>query len=633
MKPTFAISLLLTLASCGCLQAQSRPETRPQPVQLPPDLKTRVTFYRDTPTGKVLNILLSGNTWTNIAERDDLVFPFQLKSFRNGQANDVQLIGQSPECHVDQTGHRAWDAGPILLFTPTTNVWVHGEGYLFIETNHLLIISNKVETRVLRALLKTSTVNGAKTNVAEPAGQILKIFSDWCRFDYQSNFAQYFGHVHAIDVQLDLTSDKLNIQMTSNSVVQTILAEDNVVLTTTNKGWATGPRAFYYLTNGSGMTELTGGAFWHNGDEQARADQFIYDVTNHFLTAIGNVRVWWPNGPQQPGRPPKVNTNGYRELWADFATLQWPPTNGPVEAMHATGYVTIVNQADKSRSTSDRADYVRTNDLFELTGSPVWWNDQMNVQGRTLTADATNQIYHSRGDSNVKLKMGGLTHTNQWLYIASEQLDYQTNLALFTGHVKTRLVEDDVLRDTLTSDKLDVQLFSNEVKTAVARGNVQGETAPDKFGRTKTIACDTLTAHRNPVTKMLTEVVAENNVVIRQFGTNVAEPRNKLTADLVTAYFSAVLTNQLERAVAERDVVIDQVKTNQAIHATAERGVYMAAADEVKLTGAPLAHTDKYLIADADYMIWQPKTNRFRAFGPYTIVPVRSQTNSPSPKS
>jgi hypothetical protein len=71
------------------------------------------------------------------------------------------------------------------------------------------------------------------------------------------------------------------------------------------------------------------------------------------------------------------------------------------------------------------------------------------------------------------------------------QLDYQTNLAIFTDHVKTRLLEDDVSARHAHSDKLDVELFSNEVKTAIARGHVQGETAPDKFGRIKTIACDT----------------------------------------------------------------------------------------------------------------------------------------------
>jgi lipopolysaccharide export system protein LptA len=630
MKTTLALSLVLTLAACGCRQAQSPAEVRPPAaVQKAPELKTSVTFYRDTPKGKVLNILLSGDTWTNLAERDDLVTPFQMKSFHNGLANDVQLIGQSPECHVDQTGHRAWDAGPIVLFTPTTNVWVQGEGFLFVESNHLLTISNKVQTRVLRALLKTSMLNGAKTNAPATAGQILKIFADGpAFFDYQSNNARYFHHVHAIDVQLDLTSEKLSIQMTSNSVVQTILAEDNVVLTTTNKGWATGPRAYYYVTNGSEMSELTGGAVWHNGDEQAWADKFLYDSTRHLLTAIGHVRVWWPNGPQLPGVPPKAGAGGYRKMWADFATLQWPPTNGPVEEMHAQGNVVIVNQADKSRSTSDRADYVRTNNLFALSGHPEWWNDQMNIQGRTLTAEATNQIYHAHGGSNLKLKMSGAVHTNQWLYIASEELDYHTNLAVFTAHVRARLLENDVLRDTLTSDKLDIQLVSNEVKTAIAWGNVQGETAPDKLGRIKTIACDKLTAHRNPVTKMLTDILAENRVVLTQFGTNVGEPRNKLTSQIATAYFSAVVTNQLERAVAERDVVIDQVKTNQAIHATAARAVYTVAADEVKLTGTPVARTDRQIIANAEYMIWQPKTNRFRAFGPYSILPIR--TNQPS---
>jgi lipopolysaccharide export system protein LptA len=632
MKTTRAMLPLLTLAACGWLQAQSPPELKPQTVQLPPDLRTRVTLYRDTPKGKVLNILLSGDSWTNLAERDDLVRPFQMKTFRNGQANEVQLIGQAPECHVDQTGHRAWDTGPIVLFTPTTNVWVQGEGFLFIETNHLLTISNKVETRVLRSLLKSSMLNSAKTNAPETAGQILRIFSDWCHFDYQSNFAQYFGHVHAIDIQLDLASEKLSIQMTSNSAIQTILAEDNVVLTTTNKGWAAGPRAFYYVTNGSEMSEMTGGAVWHNGDEQAWADKFLYDSTHHFLTAIGHVRVWWPNAPQQPGVPPKVDAGGYRKMWADFATLQWPPTNGPVEAMHAEGNVIIVNQADKSRSVSDQADYVRTNNLFELSGSPVWWNDQMDIKGRTLTAEATNQIYHAHGGSNLKLNTSSPAHTNQWLYIASEELEYHTNLAIFTDHVKARLLENNVLRDTLTSDKLDVQLFSNEVKTAVARGHVQGETVPDKVGRIKTIECDTLTAHRNPVTKMLTEILAEDHVVLRQFGTNVAQPRDKLRADRVTAYFSHVLTNQLERAVAVRDVIIDQVKTNQTIHATGEQSVYTVADDEVKLTGAPVARTDRHLIADADYMIWQPKTNRFQAFGPYTIIPLKAQTNSPPPK-
>jgi lipopolysaccharide export system protein LptA len=621
MKTTFALRMFLALAAGGLLQAQ-----------IPPDYLSKIFSFRNTPKGQELDLLLSGIQKSNVADRDLLVWPFQIKSFRSGPSNEVQLIGRAPECHVDQTGHRAWDEGPIVLFTPTTNVWVQGEGFLFIETSHTLAISNKVETRILRSLLKTSVVKGARTNAPNTPEQMLKIFAHRGYFDYQSNFAQYFGHVHVIDVQLDLTSERLSIQMTTNSAIKTILAEDNVVLTTTNMGWATGPRAFYYVTNGSEMTELTGGAWWHNGDERARADKFIYDTTHHFLTAMGNVRVWWPNGPQRPGVAPKADDRaGYRELWADFATLQWPPTNGPVEAMHATGHVLIVNQADQSSAIGEQVDYSRTNNLFELTGSPEWRNQRMEVKGRILRAEATNNIYHARGDSHLKLKVTGSAHTNEWLYVASEDLDYQTNLAVFTDHVRATLLNDDVLRDTLNSDKLDVELFSNEVKSAVARGHVQGETAPDKFGRVKTIACVKLTVHRSLATKLMTDILAENRVVLRQFGTNAAEPRDKLTAETATAYFSAA-TNQLERAVAERHVVIDQVKTNQAIHATGERAVYTVAADEVKLTGAPVARNDQYVISNSDYMIWQPKTNRFRAFGPYFMSPSKPKPAKPLPK-
>ncbi len=49
-------------------------------------------------------------------------------------------------------------------------------------------------------------------------------------------------------------------------------------------------------------------------------------------------------------------------------------------------------------------------------------------------------------------------------------------------------------------DLLMVELDSNEVATAVARGNVRGQTAPNHAGIIKTIACATLIAHRSPAT-------------------------------------------------------------------------------------------------------------------------------------
>jgi lipopolysaccharide export system protein LptA len=293
--------------------------------------------------------------------------------------------------------------------------------------------------------------------------------------------------------------------------------------------------------------------------------------------------------------------------------------------MIANGNVIIVNQADQSRSTGDHAIYSRAEDRFELTGNPVWWNDRVTVHGQLLIAEVTNQTYHARGQARFETAPG----TNQWLVISSTNIDYHTNLAVFHDGVRVRLSENGALHDTLDCDLLNVELVSNEVATTIARGSVRGETAPDRAGNVKTIACETLVAHRSPVTLLMKDLEASNHVVITQFGQSTNTPQNKLTAEIVTADFFAT-TNQIERAVAEHDVILEQIKPTQSLHATGARADYTATNDQVKLTGAPLAITDRYVISDADYLIWQPKTNRFRAFGWYKIVPTAPKTGHPS---
>jgi lipopolysaccharide export system protein LptA len=601
--------------------------------QLPPEARlgnnSSISRYRDTPTGKVLETTLSGNNWTPLTKQEVLVTPFEMNSFRNGQTN---LTAQAPECHLDLAANVAWDAGPVKLFTPTTNVFVQGDGFFFSQSNHILIVSNNVETRVLRALLKSPLLGSQRTNAPPGPGQTVQIFSSHCQFDYLSNHVEYAGNVHVIDSQMDLTSDFLFIQLNTNGAIENILARQNVVITTTNKGRATGATARYYIGDGSEITVLTGDATWQNGDQEARAEQFTYDSTRHILWATNHVRVRWPNAVQtaaqrQTGEPPRIDATGVRELFADDATMQLPPTNGPVESMIANGNVIIVNQADQSRSTGDHAAYSRADDRFQLTGTPVWWNDRVKVQGQSLIAEVTNRIYHARGHAQFETATGRAT--NQWIFISATNIDYQTNLAVFQDGVRVRLLENGALRDTLDCDLLNVELVSNEVAAAIARGGVRGETAPDRSGNVKTIACEVLIAHRSPTTLLMKDLEASNHVVITQFGNSTNAPRNKLTAEIVTADFFAT-TNQIEKAVAEHDVVLEQTKPSQSIHATAARADYTATNDQVKLTGAPLAITDKFVISGADHLIWQPKTNRFRAFGWYKIVPNISKTGHPS---
>ncbi len=617
-QTTFSAACCLVLWACLPLLAQVPPEAH-----LANNFK--VIRYSDTPKGKVLEMILSGNRSTQLNKEENLVTPFEMISFRNGQTN---LTARGPECHL--LPNTAWDAGHIELFTPTTNVYVQGDGFFFMESNHILVVSNNVETRVLRTLLKSPLLGSQRTNAPSGPDQTILISSHRCQFNYGSNNAEYFGNVHVIDPQMDLTSDYLFVQLNTNGAIDNILARQNVVITTTNKGRATGASARYYVVNTNEMMLLTGDATWHNGDQEARAEQFTYDSTRHILWATNHVRVRWPNAVQTPaqrlaGEAPRVDASGLRILFADDAMMQMPPTNGPVESMIANGNVIIVNQADQSRSTADHAVYSRAEDRFELTGAPVWWNDRVTVHGQSLVAEVTNQLYHARGQAKFETAPG----TNQWLVISSTNIDYQTNLAIFHDDVQVRMLENGALRDTLDCDLLNVELVSNEVATAIARGNVRGQTAPDHAGNIKTIACELLVAHRSPVTLLMKDLEAANHVVITQFGTSAIAPLNKLRAETVTADFFAT-TNQIERAVAQHDVILEQFKPSQSIHATAARADYTATNDQVKLTGAPLAVTDRYIISDADYLIWQPKTNRFRAFGWYKIVPTPSKTGHPS---
>ena len=43
-------------------------------------------------------------------------------------------------------------------------MYVQGDGFFFMESNHILFVSNNVETRVLRALLKSPLMGSQRTN-------------------------------------------------------------------------------------------------------------------------------------------------------------------------------------------------------------------------------------------------------------------------------------------------------------------------------------------------------------------------------------------------------------------------------------------------------------------------------------
>ncbi len=630
-----ARKLLLALAICSALWlARTWAQTR-APQAARPGGPVQFYHYKETANSKMVDAIFSGSNSIYLPGGEVQVKGFKMIGVREGQASQVTVTALAPECRIDDKRKMVSDPGPIQIFTPDTNLFAQGVGFFCAESNQVLFLSNQVESRVLKSMLRSSPLLASTTNASPDAGQIVTIRSDRGQFDFRSNLLDYAEQVRVIDPQYQLDAPLLSIQFASNQTVETMFARPGVTLTLPGKGVATGATAHYFASNENALLELAGDAeapaHWQNGEQEASAVKFIYDPNRHLLTGGGRTRIRWPNQPAGASAP-----HTFLELFADDSALQMSADGAEVEGMTAGGNVIIANQADQSSALAGKAVYDRPRDLLTLTEEPVWWNDLMEVRGDTLSMSLSNKVYHAQGHARLKLRLSGAGgspagSTNQWLYVSaddlvSQPLDSRTNLVTFRGDVHARLLEGEQLQAALSAKVLLVYLssgsqgLSNQVVLMVAREDVRGAAAPDAAGVTKTISCGVLTAHRSAATGLWQSIVAEEDPALESFGSGSAAVSNRLTAATVTAHFSSV-TNQLDHAVAEGAVVFAQTAPGKNLHASGSRAVYTVAPEEqVELTGQPWAQTDRLTILDADRLQYEMKSGAVEAFGPYRIV-------------
>jgi lipopolysaccharide export system protein LptA len=645
--------------------------------------------YKDTTNGKVVDAIFTGINSVSLPGGGVQVNRWKMTGIRDGQVTNVAVIAEAPECRIDYSRKFVCDPGPIQIYTPATNLFAEGTGFFCAESNQVLLLSNQVETRVLKSMLRSPLFQPA-SNAPADTGQIVKVLSGRGQFDFRSNVMDYAEQVRLIDPQYELDAPLLSIQFASNLTVETMFARTGVTLTMPGKGAAAGATAHYFGANENALLELAGDADapaqWHNGAQEARAAKFTYDPNRHLLIGRDQARVRWPN-------PPNADPPAFFELFAGEAAMQMTPDGAEVESMTADGNVIIANQADHSSALAGNAAYSRARDLLTLTGDPVWWNDVMEVRGDTLSMASSNKVYHAQGNARLKIRVSGASggssgSTNQWLYVSaddavSQPLNALTNLVTFRGDVRARLLDGEQLQDTLNSKELLVYLASNgegpgnQTILVVARGEVRAETAPDAAGIIRTISCGVLTARRSPATGLWQSIVGEEDAVLESFGAGAGAVSNHLTAAVVKAFFSSV-TNRIESAAAEGGAVFDQTVpgkggagggavsnhltaaaitarfssvTNQiesagaaggvvfvqtapgkSLHATGEQAVYAVAPEEqVVLTGHPRAQTDKLTVLDADRLKYEVRSGAVEAFGRYHIVPNRTNAASAAP--
>ena len=212
---TLAASLLLGAAPSWSQPAASQ-DPKPGHVEFP--------HYKDNPAGRVLDAIFTGWGAVPFPAGGVQVQQFKMIGVRDGQITNITFTAQAPECRIDYDRKIAGDPGPIQIYTPVTNLFVQGVGFFCADSNQLLLISNQVETRVVKSMFRSSPLFAGASNTPDDLAQIVKIFSDRGQFSFPSNLVDYAGNVRLIDPQYEVDSPLLSIQLASNQTVQTMFA-------------------------------------------------------------------------------------------------------------------------------------------------------------------------------------------------------------------------------------------------------------------------------------------------------------------------------------------------------------------------------------------------------------------------
>ncbi|MEO5803207.1 MAG: LptA/OstA family protein [Verrucomicrobiota bacterium] len=642
----FIFVLLVGMAAVSLLRAQ-----------LPQGLSgKKISYAFQDPKTLKLKAIFTGQNAKQVTGSQVLVSEFAMKTFRNGDTNQVELIVEAPECLVDRNNSVASSPGRLKAYTASTNFLIEGEGFFCQQTNALLIISNKVETTIRKDLLKSRSVEKTPQptpGLSDSTNQFLKIYADHFEFLYESNLVIYTGNVLVTDPQIGLTCDLLTIFLTTNKTIQKITAANHVVIVNKKDGSiATGDEATYVLNGDEESIELTGHPTWRDGQRDGKADRFVFDRKNNIFRAEKNAVFKLPR--EKIGQPGLLNSNASStnaqtgkpvEISADLFTFKLAETNGPVQEIIAEKNVVILSESDQSRATGDKAIYNEETGLVQLTGNPVWKNNQNEIKADILAIGKTNQFFSAKTNVSMKLPAtlfkrtlaagaaNTATVTNEFIQIFCNEFSYATNTAEFSENVRATLLDENGSQTTLRCDFAKVSFGpGNQVETVFADKNVVLEEIPGPALRTnvlkKTLACELLTVNRSAKTGLLESIHAETKVVGEQIErAALGEVVKRISADVVDAKFSPT-TNQIETVVAERNVLIEKIEPNKSGQASGEKAVYrMSAGQEVvELTGHPSARTETMLFSDALVMLWNLKSGKISAM-PYKVTPLNATNN------
>jgi lipopolysaccharide export system protein LptA len=447
--------------------------------------------YYDPPHATQMKTLVEGDKAQPLNGGKTLsVTKAKVQTFRETGERDLTL--EAPECVYERDEKSIHSPGHISVLAAEGKFAIAGDGFLWQQTNSLLLISNHVQTIVHPDLLGPGTSSSSAPPSATDTNAI-KISSDQFHYAENSGEGLYQGHVVVTGGGLNLSCTTFRISLPLRGPqlsrgLQSLIADGNVVADYSGAQVTGGHMSYLAAT---GIAQVTDGPVWREGDLEGRADEFLVDRTNRIFKANGHGWLRMPGQragasvfmahPGTAAGAPATATNSFVEIESDHYEIrtnsavfgeparlrEWQGTvargemncgilrftfsgTNDLDTMVADKNVTI--QEGETRFLSDHALFTSTNGLLALTGHPSWRSGLregkgelifMNIQANEMIVRSNASLRLPAGELSqaAALKPGAIAVRNarpgdsQFADIFSEEYRVRGDAAWFSGGV------------------------------------------------------------------------------------------------------------------------------------------------------------------------------------------------------
>ncbi|HEX8747704.1 MAG TPA: LPS export ABC transporter periplasmic protein LptC [Pyrinomonadaceae bacterium] len=304
-----------------------------------------------------------------------------------------------------------------------------------------------------------------------------------------------------------------------------------------------------------------------------RFDGDFYETGNlaRNFTATGGVKAVFD--PVQPSE-----TRAQRTLTAQKMTAAFVRETQDINQMDASGDAKFNEQDRNGRSQT--MTYTASDETVRMRGGePTVWDSRARTKAQEIDSDTRSDISYCRGKTATTYysqeQTGGATPFSKVknpVYIVSDRAEFRhtTGVAIYTGNARAWQDDNFVRGDTIT--------LYRENKRMESQGNVQSalyQARRKEQDGSRSVVPVFATSDRMTYSDTDRIVHYEGNVDVKQ-GTE------RITSAVTDVYLLKD-TNEMEKSVAQRDVVL----TQPGRRGTGDWAQYTAADETVVLKGAP----------------------------------------------